>query len=384
MNSTLSGKEGRRSYSTASSPGIYDLRSTLSPQSPFQQPLSSVPEDSCTDITDSPSSPQMILSSSDPTSATWSKHRSWHRRPSTPYTPREARGEYESTRELAKFIRTASNSKGKKLIPKDARGEYESVEELAMFVQLYAPGESSETEPQPLHLDPDLVAEPRMAQLLRDDDVAILSPASASSYGKDIASLAYPSPERMPSPIHRYSAPTSLHAQLFHEVGESQSESSIEFDLEKQSRRTSDPCSPAPIPLGSETILQLLQPAVYKPPNVQKRMEQSDSDRTSESPRQKGDIETPPTSASSTTTCYRALPISARRDMARNDALMKLEGRQRTASSPKNPLSNKLLPPDPGGGRSRNSLRFTGTPESVATEDFFDKVLGPRKKRSPW
>ncbi|KAI7081378.1 hypothetical protein KC356_g9160 [Hortaea werneckii] len=61
-------------------------------------------------------------------------HSTWRRRPPTPYVPRDARGEYHSVRELARFIRKYQNQTSQ-MSPRDPRGEAESTGELARFIR---------------------------------------------------------------------------------------------------------------------------------------------------------------------------------------------------------------------------------------------------------
>ncbi|RMY83805.1 hypothetical protein D0864_07729 [Hortaea werneckii] len=61
-------------------------------------------------------------------------HSTWRRRPPTPYIPRDARGEYHSVGELARFIRRYQNQV-EPMSPRDPRGEAESTGELARFVR---------------------------------------------------------------------------------------------------------------------------------------------------------------------------------------------------------------------------------------------------------
>ncbi|KAI7281094.1 hypothetical protein KC345_g4332 [Hortaea werneckii] len=61
-------------------------------------------------------------------------HSTWRRRPPTPYIPRDARGEYHSVGELARFIRRYQNQL-EPMSPRDPRGEAESTGELARFIR---------------------------------------------------------------------------------------------------------------------------------------------------------------------------------------------------------------------------------------------------------
>ncbi|KAI7346139.1 hypothetical protein KC354_g14384 [Hortaea werneckii] len=69
-----------------------------------------------------------------PAAAEATYHSTWRRRPPTPYTPRDARGEYHSVGELARFIRKYQNQISP-MSPRDPRGEAESTGELARFIR---------------------------------------------------------------------------------------------------------------------------------------------------------------------------------------------------------------------------------------------------------
>ncbi|RMX89169.1 hypothetical protein D0869_01084 [Hortaea werneckii] len=68
------------------------------------------------------------------TAAEATYHSTWRRRPPTPYIPRDARGEYHSVGELARFIRRYRNQTTP-MSPRDPRGEAESTGELARFIR---------------------------------------------------------------------------------------------------------------------------------------------------------------------------------------------------------------------------------------------------------
>ncbi|RMY33879.1 hypothetical protein D0865_14337 [Hortaea werneckii] len=67
-------------------------------------------------------------------------HSTWRRRPPTPYIPRDARGEYHSVGELARFIRRYRNQAAP-MSPRDPRGVGESTGELARFIRSAGGGE---------------------------------------------------------------------------------------------------------------------------------------------------------------------------------------------------------------------------------------------------
>ncbi|GAB1734714.1 hypothetical protein NU195Hw_g9156t1 [Hortaea werneckii] len=70
-------------------------------------------------------------------------HSTWRRRPPTPYIPRDARGEYHSVGELARFIRRYQNQL-EPMAPRDPRGEAESTGELARFIRCAGRGGGEE------------------------------------------------------------------------------------------------------------------------------------------------------------------------------------------------------------------------------------------------
>ncbi|RMX75482.1 hypothetical protein D0869_11583 [Hortaea werneckii] len=67
-------------------------------------------------------------------------HSTWRRRPTTPYIPRDARGEHHSVGELARFIRRYRNQAAP-MSPRDPRGVGESTGELARFIRSAGGGE---------------------------------------------------------------------------------------------------------------------------------------------------------------------------------------------------------------------------------------------------
>ncbi|RMY51272.1 hypothetical protein D0863_14638 [Hortaea werneckii] len=69
-----------------------------------------------------------------PAAAEATYHSTWRRRPPTPYIPRDARGEYHSVGELARFIRRYRNQAAP-MSPRDPRGVGESTGELARFIR---------------------------------------------------------------------------------------------------------------------------------------------------------------------------------------------------------------------------------------------------------
>ena len=200
--------------------------------------------------------------SSAPVSSNKGGGSSWHRRPSFPYTPRGARVENGSARELVSFIHRNGNGPRKNLIPRDAKGEYESVEELARFVQLYAPEKARDSIPQPLNLNPRFIADLRMEQVLNRKhgvDRALLSPDTHLPSGQESLANLTPRSEYIMSP-RRYSAP-----RLRSEPGDVENGTTFMEESEAPSRATSLPCSPAPISEIQETMLELVQPMVHKP-----------------------------------------------------------------------------------------------------------------------
>ncbi|KAI6834612.1 hypothetical protein KC357_g8970 [Hortaea werneckii] len=78
-----------------------------------------------------------------PAAAEATYHSTWRRRPPTPYIPRDARGEYHSVGELARFIRKYQNQISR-MSPRDPRGEAESTGELARFIRCRFPSSSEE------------------------------------------------------------------------------------------------------------------------------------------------------------------------------------------------------------------------------------------------
>ncbi len=65
-----------------------------------------------------------------------SRHMTWHHRPTTPYTARDARATSDSVRELSSFIRNGGNVKiARVLATKDAKAEHQHVDELRRYLK---------------------------------------------------------------------------------------------------------------------------------------------------------------------------------------------------------------------------------------------------------
>ncbi|KAK3726028.1 hypothetical protein LTR37_000176 [Vermiconidia calcicola] len=339
-------------------------RSPTSPISPLSSghgQLSSIPETA--GIVSSTARMSGILGSSAPTSgpALSDRRMSWHPRPSTPYVARDARGERKTTKELARFIRTGVPHK---LVPRNAEGEREPVEELARFIRHYAPDDLQHETARPLVLDPYLIATMRMEKLLNEqyDDADHFSPSKGAMFDKN----AKPLVDRE----HRSSAPASSRPNLLEEL--SQRHSSLSAESEPRSSMLKI----------SETPLELLQPAVYSPTRPARQEVLGESDNiaiSSEQPASK----TPSTSASSGNSYYKHMSPTERVEKGRDHALRLLEGRVDGKSGREwkalmETLRDKPLPPKPDGTHSTSPLRFAESPNSVATENFFDKVLQKR------
>ncbi|KAK3055648.1 hypothetical protein LTR09_003569 [Extremus antarcticus] len=122
--------------------------------SPVHRSLASIPECSIPASSSENKAPTNFCSSAPPATI----RDTWHNRPSTPYTARDARGDSESTRELARFIRNAERSGFQDMIPRNPRGEYEPVGELAKFFTVSGPAQNVMSAPtRPLELDAFLV-----------------------------------------------------------------------------------------------------------------------------------------------------------------------------------------------------------------------------------
>ena len=91
-------------------------------------------------------------------------NQSWHGRRKSPYVPRDARAQSDSSRELACLVKKGTNDK--RMTPKDPRGEYESVRELSSFVKNYAPDIVLQKAPELFDLAPEVIASARLAYLL--------------------------------------------------------------------------------------------------------------------------------------------------------------------------------------------------------------------------
>ncbi|KAI6794637.1 hypothetical protein KC361_g5490 [Hortaea werneckii] len=130
-------------YLTESSPkpAVKNPRETLKELKSFlrgHKPLSS-PHPTTTRALPPPDPPRPPQP---PITAEATYHSTWRRRPPTPYVPRDARGEYHSVRELARFIRKYQNQTSP-MSPRDPRGEAESTGELARFIRCAGRGGGS-------------------------------------------------------------------------------------------------------------------------------------------------------------------------------------------------------------------------------------------------
>ena len=362
-------------------------RPLTSPLSGYQQTLSSSSANSHAQSGHHASPTQRMVSPLE-TISRGNKHTTWHRRPSTPYKPRDAEGEYTSTRELARFIRLADKDQRQDLIPKDAKGERYPVEELSSFVRKYAPERLSAAIPERLSVRPSAIAELRTVQALHADDqqqhTPLRTPFSPSGL-EEVARPAKPSLEKTPSMTRRSYVTMSQHAELeddvdFETAGGSDISSQL-FSGHEPERST----SPSMLE-DHDSPLELLLPRAYAPEKSKRRSQQHDSDRSCRSPKKQSDEETPPTTGSTLDAFTRALPTPVRKEVARDDALKRLEGREspkqvHVRTVVKTTTLEKPLPPDPGGGPVAQPRREVKTPDTVATVDFFDRVLGPGKKR---
>lgn len=355
----LSTAKRTHSYSPETPPKLQELESPLSnPFSPHQDGLSIIPEDSQAWVGSAVESPAMIPLRSPPPARSHNQQASLRRKPTTPFTPRDARGESDSTRELARFIRRAGQEN--LLIPRDARGEYESVEELSKFVQLYAPESSRPTTIQPLERDPRRIAELRLARLLSEeyDNRAVRSPTSESSL-----------------PEMNFLRRDGQYPRRTDSLPKEGSDDAVSGALLSPS---CEPLSPGRSSNPYQPPLELLPQAVYKPEKCKARA-QSDPEPTSASPEQlNSDSSTAPTSESSSNS-FKGMHDIERKGLARNLTLRALEGHSDLRPAPlRVSQREKPLLPDPGVDLSASQCP---TPSSVATEHFFEKVLGPGKAR---
>lgn len=297
-------------------------------------------------------------------SAVRNKYRTWHRRPSTPFTPRDARGASGSVRELARFIRDEGRSKAiRRFIPKDAKGEYESVEGLTRFVQLHSPPRSNSGILKPLDVDAKFISDLRMLKIMdRKNEREIgISDVGASSSEEIESDAQLPTTT---SDSHSGNASSNADAA----------------DIERHGTRpltrrlmahpildTPSPTSPSE---DDMLAMEILQPVVYQPPARKVRKERNASEAALSSFRHAENEMTPVTTASSASSLYRGSTSFDRRLKARQNTLKALEGKASDEVS-----------------RAYTSTRTSSTitidcktASSIDTVDFFSKVLEREKK----
>jgi hypothetical protein len=343
------------------SPGEWfkSLRSPASSTitSPAEGPLSSIPEHG---ETTSPAiySPATLYSSAVPsTKAALRKRITWHRRPSTPYTPRDARADSESTRDLARFIRTAGQAQLHDLVPRNPRGEYVPVDELATFINAHSPEKIQEAvSGNRIQLNQHLV---QNFTLNRQLSSVVSSPTSLQHVETH---------SEIPAPIVQFARPHD------------------ELESHWSSSTTSEPISPFTLPSPVVSTFQVLQPQAYDPAEPKKTRREIGIREGEISPpsMQRYDFggHRPP--------IFRKLVKQERpapnehSERERDHTLQLLEGTlppmsERIAKASRLRSMDKPLPLVPAAKDGETSSSSASSPKSVATENFFEKVLGKVK-----
>lgn len=266
-------------------------------------------------LTESPIRPSSSLTSER------TKRQSWKGRPKTPYVARDARVRTESTRELAKFFRTGNPAKV--MEPKDARGEHHPVEELSNFVKVFAPDNPQTRPAAPFNLDPKLIAEKRLADILN------------KTYDEPVPSETKKDSFQSNSPISPISMVSQNHPSL------------------SRSSTTTTPTLPTITPTTVKAP-EILQPTVYGGQSTIPRSSLSSSES-----RKKG-REPPPVPPP-----RRNIPVKV--------------------TEKKPPNLNKPLPAEPDGWDDdeedvKSVLKESRRPSPVSTVDFFTRVLSRERK----
>ena len=365
-----------RSLSLGSSASNTSEPSPASITSLPQGALSSIAESSATPESDTLISPvQESLRSpvSPPIAGSNNQRRqSWRRRPSTPYTPRDARVRSDPMKELSTFIRRGGHTKV--MVPKDAKGEHLSMRELSSFMQKSSPKEPSSDSPQPLALDPYRIAELRQARML--DDTYDRPAQQSPTYPSPTAEI--PSQGLAGDPL--ISPPFNISRNGVPAREEGYDGRYLSTNLERVSSSMSQHSASLDLEKNREASLKLLKPAVYKPTGANGKQRRISSDDAIEPPTQQAERGWlyPPTPPGANDPLMN-LPITQRRQVARTNTLDLLEGRRISDVS----TQERLLPPDPGGGHSRSLLRVgttAGSPSSIATSKFFDWAMGKKSR----
>ena len=300
-----------------------------------------------------------------PVSRTSIEYKSWHHRPHTPYTPRDAKGEYPDSNELAGWIKCRGKSKSTILTPRDAKGEFPALHwQIDLF--RHAPKSQRDTMIQTAYHYGEISSNGPSSHGESDEaheDVTTPHTSEAESEGRALDPL-NTAPQR--------SLGTSRFASRI------RSRTSLDrLGLRRSPVATT--CKKPKLVLKG-TTLELLQPTVFKPPTAKAETNIHFNDSSSSSQTISSSQNSSATNVSSSNSYYRSPQYAARKDRCRKETLRALE-RQLTvtpqhgnlmmkASTSDKPLPD--LPPDPGGGSQGKISPMSLS--SVATEKFFDMV----------
>lgn len=358
---------------------LHSMRSSSSPLHVYQHGLSYNEIGSKAELIPPESSLSRKSSKTESTSTLSRRFNGWTRRPSTPFTPRDARTDSESTRELAKFIRNGGQARPAQLLsPKDARREYESLEELAQFLRYYAPDRASVIRLDTVHTDPQPPLEP-----LRETELSLAvkgstesSPAADSVFSHSGVYHAESS-----TTVRLQSLPElSEYARLYSDANVAILESEESDFLSTLGVLPSASSIQTPTTKQGSPMLSpiFLQPTIYRPPDAR---DEAPSDNGDQTPNRSLSIDSDEaliTTASTSDGLYRGIASPERRVMARLDTLQALEGTvvEKICDSL---LATKALPPLPFA-RAEGMPSSPETSDSISTLDFFDKVLERSKK----
>ncbi|KAK5173764.1 uncharacterized protein LTR77_002445 [Saxophila tyrrhenica] len=269
------------------------------------------------------------------------RRRTWHKRPHTPYVARDARGAPESTRASARFIRTAGPNGLHNMTARDPRGEHEHTEDLAGFLSTLALARGCAAT-TPLELDVFLVENLRREKVLQNGHEEV----KATAPGKNNIRI------------------------LDHQLTDGSS--------------TSISSSPDTTPTSPDEALTTLQPSVYVPEESKLRVMLNKRQRGCNVLLQQAAATYPGRNIEARAQNMapdEAAQENAHRQSELEHTLKLLEGIIRPRSERMGRIRKsslyKPLPPTPlVVNKSEESLEANSASNtSVATEEFFDKVL---------
>ncbi|KAK5136374.1 hypothetical protein LTR08_003500 [Meristemomyces frigidus] len=303
-------------------------------------------------------------------------HTSWRKRPSTPYIPRDARGEYEAGREVARFFQKYKFSRPPSLNPRTEGVQAPSTRELAKFIRTCGRESSGFGPPAPAHRGPvpqTSTAADGDAQGIGVHDFGLLNRSTETAPNGSAEKKAI---------VRRYSEPNSaVPTSLQSQQGGMISRTTV------TARKLSATQSTGLHRPSDSEALETLLPTVYVPTSKARARGNSEPSRKSiqlityEEPRQPWHrFDGLHTAASSTSNLYRdSMATLDRAYLARSEAMNLLEGRPKVRRDvlPKaggKRTAQKPLPPSPNVSRFDSIIGGAETDIRVPSSQIFDYI----------